>query len=183
MSPPLPSRWLGIASAACALASTTAAIAIGAPLFLPEQPRLALAPAMPVTVVPAPPVIAPRAVVAPPPHAPCEAHVELAFAVGSTAPAGDLRTLLAPVLTFAHAHADATLIVDGHADPSGDAYQNLLLSKARAHHVALQLSGTGLKQRIVERAFGEFAPTEEPQTDQQRRVRVSIREPHCQEQP
>ncbi|MGR5236904.1 OmpA family protein [Vibrio alfacsensis] len=55
--------------------------------------------------------------------------------------------------------SDVDVVIDGHADSTGDATFNDGLSERRAQEVEKQLLATNLpRQRIFSRGFGEYAP-------------------------
>ncbi|NJK88134.1 MAG: OmpA family protein [Myxococcales bacterium] len=69
----------------------------------------------------------------------------------------------------------AVVLVDGHADPRGNAERNLMLSLRRAKAVARQLRRAGIvPRRIQARAFGEYVPLDGPEDEDLRRVTVHI---------
>lgn len=188
------------ASAVVALAATTGALAIAStwiddaraaptptPTPAPTVPASVSAPApAPVAVAPAvaEPAPAPVAIV---PSCPM---LELRFAYGSATPEPIDPAKLAPLLAYVRAHADALIVVDGHADPTGDELGNLVLSKHRAHRVAkLVIEAGAPSARVRERAFGAYAtelasPTPStPDDPSLRRVHVAVRAPGCEQEP
>lgn len=139
-----------------------------------RTPPLATAPE-PVTIVvrekapPAPPppaiVLAPspapapawEALLTPPPAAPppCFDPVTLLFARGSAVPLAKSDADIARLHDWLDHHANARLLVEGHADPHGKEARNLVLSFARAKSVASILAAKGIPaSRIGVRAAG-----------------------------
>ncbi|WP_284420755.1 OmpA family protein [Bradyrhizobium sp. SSBR45R] len=134
------------------------------PVPLPAQ---ILAPPMPmpatVQVEPPAPPAAPIARPEPPAAvkaaSECFAPLAIAFERGSTRPnPADMKrsvTILQKALTR---HADATLVIEGHADASGSEDLNVLLSYSRAKAVAELLKKGGIASRqIAVRAAGAGA--------------------------
>jgi outer membrane protein OmpA-like peptidoglycan-associated protein len=170
-----------------AIVSAGGALAVAAPWFesssaaAPAPASVEREPAPAPVPTPAPtPVAAPTAVPAAP--RPCTS-VSLGFAHASVTPPGDALATLAPVLEAARTNAEAAIVIDGHADPTGDEIGNLVLSKKRAHRVAALVLGTGIPQaRVVERAFGAYMPSLEADGGPIRRVRVWLRDNQCGEE-
>ncbi|MGN6103821.1 MAG: OmpA family protein [Kofleriaceae bacterium] len=138
--------------------------------------------AAPVVAAPdvAAPGVAAPAVSAPVVDAPaCAPRVALVFPYASAAIPEAAAELLAPVIAHASAHVDATVLVDGHADPSGTELDNLVLSKRRASGIARLLDRAGIaKQRLVVRAFGAYVPMP-GEGAELRRVHVSFADDPC----
>lgn len=127
---------------------------------------------------PAPVPAPPAAPAKPAPACSLQASVYFAFGLATLDPGSDAA--LAPIVAFAAAHADATIVIDGHADPTGDELRNLHLSKRRATAVAQKLAALGVKQPITERAFGAFVPANTTDVQAaQRRAEVAIRDAKC----
>lgn len=160
-----------------------------------EQPAAA-APAPPLKVVvvekPVPAPVAAPSPSAPPttasvaapasaaeaPAGPCAPHVSVPFSAGQIDAPADAKDLLEPLVTFALAHPDATLLVDGHADATGAEETNVVLSHHRAKAIALLLEGRGVaKARLNIRAFGAYQPLEgkEELAADNRRVHVQAK--------
>ena len=187
------SGWWIAAAATISLASAGGAVAIAAPWFEPTPAAPAAAPEVRAnpTAVPAPaPAPAPTPAPAPPqepapltaspPAPPPCPTVALHFTYGGATPPTDAVAQLAPVTTYLQAHADTTLVVDGHADPTGDELGNLVLSKRRAQRIAELLVTAGVaRDRIVQRAFGAYVPVAGDATSELRRVLISVRGPRC----
>lgn len=115
--------------------------------------------------------------------APCPDAIGLRFAYGDTVPPPDAAATLGPILVHLAAHPGATVIVDGHADPTGDDATNLALSRRRAHRVAELLIQTGAdRARVVERAFGAYVPLVGEDGAALRRVRVAIHDRSCEQE-
>lgn len=191
-----PGRWIIIASGALALGAMAGALVLGVPLLVTRAPAApAAAPAVSsAVVVPGPRPPAPPPTPPPPPPKPavvvtpsepavapraCTLRVALTFPHASAVPPAGTREQLAPAIERATELPDALVIVDGHADASGNADRNLLLSKQRAHRVAVLLASAGVKNRIVEHAFGAYDPLDTGTDAVQRRVEVRVRDPHC----
>lgn len=105
------------------------------------------------------------------------------FEYARATPPDNIATTLAPIVAYADAHPDAKVVVDGHADLSGDDVGNLRLSKQRAMRVADHLSKLGVpRDRIVQRAFGAYVPVVGNPSSELRRVQVSIRDARCGEE-
>ena len=86
---------------------------------------------------------------------PCFDPVTLMFAQGSTMPLAGTDADIARLRDWLGQHADARLLVEGHADSRGSEAHNLTLSFARAKSVASILAGNGIPAgRITVRAAG-----------------------------
>lgn len=146
-----------------------------------DAPAAAAPVAATVASAPAPTAIAP-AVSAPvvAASAPaCAPRVALVFPYASAAIPEAAAELLAPIVAHASEHVDATVLVDGHADPSGTELDNLVLSKRRANGIARLLDRAGIaKQRLVVRAFGAYVPMP-GEGAELRRVHVSFADDPC----
>ncbi|CCD95581.1 conserved hypothetical protein [Bradyrhizobium sp. ORS 375] len=156
----------------------TAAIAVPQPIVAAPAPKppetpvplpaQILAPPMPPPAAipiepPAPPAV-PAAVRSEPQRAAkasteCFAPLTIAFERGSTRPnPADIKRALAILPKALSRHADATLLVEGHADASGSEDLNVLLSYSRAKAVAELLKKDGIPpQQIAVRAAGAGA--------------------------
>lgn len=184
-----PSSWTIAGSALVAIAAASGAIAALAPILSPDAPprpprpevvdvapRMSAAPAPAPAPVAAPPVAPPLA--KPAPACSLQASVYFAFGLATLDTGSDAA--LAPIVAFAAAHADATIVIDGHADPTGDELRNLHLSKRRASAVAQKLAALGVKHPITERAFGAFVPANTTDVQAaQRRAEVAISDAKC----
>ncbi len=86
---------------------------------------------------------------------PCFDPVTLMFAPGGAAPLAGTDEGIARLRDWLGHHADARLLVEGHADSRGSEARNLVLSFARAKSVASLLAGKGIPAaRMTVRAAG-----------------------------
>jgi outer membrane protein OmpA-like peptidoglycan-associated protein len=150
-----------LAAMGVALAVVSASIALAPPVE-PSKPVTIVvheqAPAPPPIVIheqspPPPPTIIRVTEPAPPP--PCFDPATLMFAPNATAPMAGTDADIARLRDWIAQHAEARLIVEGHADSSGSDAHNLTLSFARAKSVASILARGGIPAgRITVRAAG-----------------------------
>lgn len=174
----------GAIAAATPWLTTTAHAAGSVPLSAPTTPAAPDTPPEPVTIAARDVAAqAPTAVPSPPPPEParaCAPRLALGFAYARAAVPSDAAAQLAPIVAYASEHPDATVLVDGHADPSGAELDNLVLSKRRANAVARLLRRAGLdRARIVVRAFGAYVPVPGEAARELRRVQVSFTDDPC----
>jgi hypothetical protein len=130
------------------------------------------APAPPPTIIRVP---------APPAPPPCIDPLTIMFARGKSAPLPGadadramLHAGIARLSDWLNKHADAKLVVAGHADSVGTEEQNLVLSFARSKSVSSLLASNGIPaNRLTVRAAGaaEAAASADPRD---RRVDVSV---------
>jgi outer membrane protein OmpA-like peptidoglycan-associated protein len=106
----------------------------------------------------------------------CPPVMEIGFAKGSTKPRTDgLDDTLAQLRAAVAAHPDAILRVEGHADASGPAEYNLILSYRRAVAVAKLLVAAGIaRERVVTHAYGETTDGTGAEDPRNRRVLVRV---------
>lgn len=112
------------------------------------------------------------------PAGPCAPHAAIPFATGQIDAPADAKDQLEPVVVWALAHPEATLLVDGHADATGAEETNVVLSHHRARAIAQLLEGRGVaKARLTIRAFGAYQPLEgkEELAADNRRVHVQAK--------
>lgn len=112
------------------------------------------------------------------PVGPCAPHAAIPFAAGQIDAPADAKDQLEPLVVWALAHPEATLLVDGHADATGAEETNVVLSHHRARAIALLLEGRGIaKTRLNVRAFGAYQPLEgkEELAADNRRVHVQAK--------
>ncbi len=103
------------------------------------------------------PVLMPTPAPAPPPvePPPCFDPVTLLFAQASTVPLAGTDVGIGRLRDWLGLHAEARLLVEGHADSRGSEAKNLVLSFARAKSVATLLTGNGIPAgRMTVRAAG-----------------------------
>jgi outer membrane protein OmpA-like peptidoglycan-associated protein len=154
-----------LAAMGAALAVVSASMWLAPPAAAPKPATIVVREKAPPPVVirePAPPPIvirepapAPVIVQAPAPPPPCFDPVTLAFARGSAAPLAGAEAGIARLRDWLGHHAEARLIVEGHADSLGAEAQNLVLSFARAKSVASLLARGGIPaNRMTVRAAG-----------------------------
>ncbi|WP_035658023.1 OmpA family protein, partial [Bradyrhizobium sp. STM 3809] len=126
-------------------------------------PALIIAPPLPPAVPAEPPAPSPVAHTEPPRTATtsteCFAPLAIAFERGSTRPnPADMKRAVAILQKALSRHADAALVIEGHADASGSEDLNVLLSYSRAKAVAELLRKDGVPaQQIAVRAAGAGA--------------------------
>lgn len=96
----------------------------------------------------------------------CPQPINIQFAYGSARfVGGDLDAPLKALAEWALQHDDATLSVEGHADPTGTEQGNVFLSFRRAKAVGSQLAAWGVpERRIIVRAAGASQSTGAPET-------------------
>ncbi|HUQ07141.1 MAG TPA: OmpA family protein [Kofleriaceae bacterium] len=88
---------------------------------------------------------------------------QLFFAFDSDRVDRDGQIMLAEVAAWVRADASREIVVQGHADPSGNPDYNLALSSRRARAVAAELERQGVpRDRVVILAVGESNATLEP---------------------
>ncbi len=87
------------------------------------------------------------------------ANTEVNFAFDSAALPSSSDATLQQMAEVAAAHPDQRIVLDGHADPIGNAPYNVALSLRRAESVRDALVKLGVDgERIVISAYGEDAP-------------------------
>ncbi len=93
-------------------------------------------------------------------EATCLPAVSIAFPNNSAQPLLDgAQAQLEPLLKWLKEHGDATLLVEGHADPRGGEAYNVMLSYSRAQAVIAWLAGLGVeKRRTTPLAAGTALP-------------------------
>jgi outer membrane protein OmpA-like peptidoglycan-associated protein len=160
-----------LAAVGATLAAVSASIWLAPPVTPPEPvtivvheqsppppPIIIREPAPPPIVIhePAPewtPAVAPAPPAPPPP--PCFDPLTVMFARDSAAPLAGTDAGIARLRDWLGQHADAKLLVEGHADNRGSEAHNLVLSFARAKSVASILAGKGVPaSRMTVRAAG-----------------------------
>jgi outer membrane protein OmpA-like peptidoglycan-associated protein len=150
-----------LAAMGAALSVVSTSIWLAPPVTPPEPVTVVVheqAPAPPPIVIheqaPAPPPTIIR-VTEPAPPPPCFDPVTLIFARGSAAPPAGTDAGIARLNDWLGRHADARLLVEGHADNLGSEGHNLVLSFARAKSVASILARNGVPAgRVTVRAAG-----------------------------
>ena len=158
-----------LAAAGATLAVVSASIWLAPPVTPPEPVTIVVreqSPAPPPIIieVPAP---APAPAPAPPPAPewtpvttpaappPCFDPVTLMFAPAGIVPLTGASEGIARLRDWLGQHADARLVVEGHADSRGSEAKNLVLSFARAKSVASLLARNGIPAgRMTVRAAG-----------------------------
>jgi len=100
-------------------------------------------------------------VVAAVPGQPCLPILAAPFARDSARPElAGLDAPLQPLLDWLGEHPDATVLVEGHTDPTGAERHNVLLSYERAQVVGAWLQDKGVaKSRMIIRAAGALPPS------------------------
>lgn len=95
-------------------------------------------------------------------EATCLPAVSIAFPNNSAQPLLDgAQAQLEPLLKWLKEHGDATLLVEGHADPRGGEAYNVMLSYSRAQAVIAWLAGLGVeKRRTTPLAAGTALPND-----------------------
>ncbi|TLG75073.1 OmpA family protein [Methylocystis sp. B8] len=93
-------------------------------------------------------------------EATCLPAISVAFSNNSAQPLLDgAQAQLEPLLKWLKDHGDATLLVEGHADPRGREAYNVMLSYSRAQAVIAWLAGLGIeKRRMTPLAAGAALP-------------------------
>lgn len=87
------------------------------------------------------------------------ANTDVNFAFDSSALSGTADAALASMAELARANPDKRIVLDGHADPIGNAPYNVALSLRRSEAVRDKLISLGVESdRIVLSAYGEDAP-------------------------
>lgn len=67
--------------------------------------------------------------------------------------------MISDVATWLNEHPDTELVIEGHADRTGDAQYNMSLSARRARRVRTELVNLGVSQELISiRTFGEMRP-------------------------
>lgn len=90
------------------------------------------------------------------PRAQAFARVEIHFGTGSASVSGGWQKQLDRTAKWLAANADARIVVEGHADPSGNPDANMALSRTRAEAVRDYLTSAGVdSSRIDVEAFGD----------------------------
>lgn len=179
---------------AVVFAAVGAASAIGSALaFAPKAAEPASPAALPVAPAPKTPetppssqlpppsatTAAPSASVAAPPRCPA---LVINFKSGMASPPPGARPRLAELAAWLVAHPDVAVVIDGHADSSGNEDGNLRLSRQRASFVGAALEGAGVDHaRVGVRGFGSFWPVDEspPDASWNRRVVVQTKGSAC----
>ncbi len=119
------------------------------------------------------------------PEARCPSGMEFRFASGSALlPLNfqpDEAAFLA-LVSWTQARAEARLLIDGHADPTGSNQANMELSYRRGQAVARLFSKMGVqKNRMTVRAFGAYQPIPAKAAEKNRRVWVHPHSEGCQQ--
>jgi outer membrane protein OmpA-like peptidoglycan-associated protein len=148
-----------LAAMGVSLAAVSASMLLTPPSLPPEPVTIVVhepaPPPEPVTVIvrePAPPPTIIRIETPPPP---CVEPVTFVFARGSAAPLAGADAGIARLRDWLGQHAEAKLLVEGHADSLGSEEHNLVLSFARAKAVASILARDGVPAgRMTVRAAG-----------------------------
>ena len=88
-------------------------------------------------------------------------------------------SILLNVRDIMYADKDATVILSGHTDSEGDAFQNMVLSQSRADMVKTYMVKQGIDEsRIKTVTYAETMPLEENNTVEgkqlNRRVEINI---------
>jgi len=152
-----------LAAMGATLAVVSASIWLAPPVTPPEPVTIVVhetSPPPPPTIIQAP--------------VPCFDPVTLMFARDSTVPMAGTDAGIARLRDWLGHHADARLLVEGHADSRGSEAHNLVLSFARAKSVASFLAGNGIPAgRMTVRAAGAAEAAANIDT-RDRRVVVSI---------
>jgi hypothetical protein len=178
-----------LAAMGATLAVVSASIWLAPPVTPPKPVTIVVhekEPAPPPKIIevpvpaPAPPPTIIR-VLAPPAPPPCFDPVTIMFARGKSVPLTGtdperalLRAGIARLNDWLVKHADAKLLVAGHADSLGNEEQNLVLSFARAKSVSSLLASNGIPAgRMTVRAAGATEATSKLDP-RDRRVDVSI---------
>ena len=152
-----------LAAIGATLAAVSASIWLAPPVTPPEPVTIVVhekSPPPPPTIieVPVPTPAPPPTVIemaAPAAPAPCFDPVTLMFAPDGTVPVAGTGEGIARLRDWLGHHADARLLVEGHADSRGSEAHNLTLSFARAKSVASNLARNGIPAgRITVRAAG-----------------------------
>lgn len=109
----------------------------------------------------------------------CPPLFTVGFAPGRVTPrAPQLEERTSALSRWLLEHADAQLIVAGHADAAGAERNNLALSYRRAQAVASLFVRTGLPpHRVTARAFGEYQPVAGAAQASERNRRVELEVP------
>lgn len=176
-----------LAAMGTALAVISASIWLTPPMAPPEPVTIVVRekePAPPPTIIKVPAEPLPPTIIevpAKPVPPPCFDPVTLMFATGKAVPLietdadrAQLRTDTARLSGWLGEHAEAKLLIEGHADSTGTEAQNLVLSFARAKAVSTLLTGNGIPAgRMIVRAAGaaEAAMNINPRD---RRVDISV---------
>lgn len=88
----------------------------------------------------------------------------------------DIDRRVADLGAWLIAHPDAQLVLDGHADATGDEAANLAISAERARAVAGRLTAVGVPaDRLQTRGFGDYQPILGVESDSARNRRVTMR--------
>ncbi len=154
-----------LAAMGATLAVVSASILVAPPVTPPEPVTIMVheqSPPPPPTIIEVPvptPAPAPEwvPVLTPEPAAPppCFDPVTLTFARASTMPLAGADAGIARLRDWLDHHAEARLLVEGHADSRGSEANNLVLSFGRAKSVASILAGNGIPAgRMTVRAAG-----------------------------
>lgn len=96
-------------------------------------------------------------------EATCLPAISIAFSNNSAQPLLDgAQAQLEPLLKWLKDHGDATLLVEGHADPRGGEAYNVMLSYSRAQAVIAWLAGLGVEKRRMTPLAAGTAPPKDP---------------------
>lgn len=88
----------------------------------------------------------------------------------------DIDQRVADLAAWLAAHPDTQLVLDGHADATGDVAANLAISAERARAVAARLTAAGVPaERLQSRGFGDYQPIPGVESDSARNRRVTMR--------
>ncbi len=88
----------------------------------------------------------------------------------------DIDRRVADLAAWLIAHSDAQLVLDGHADTTGDEAANLAISAERARAVAARLTAVGVPaDRLQTRGFGDYLPIVGVESGSARNRRVTMR--------
>jgi len=100
---------------------------------------------------------------------------EVYFGVGHAEVSAPMKRSLARTARYLANNADARIVVEGHADPTGQAEKNLELSEQRAEAVRDHLVSTGVdSSRIEVKAFGDTQLKYGRRDGRNRRVLVDL---------
>lgn len=167
-----------------AASSQTTAVAptAGGPTAVPSTTALrATSPLATSPLAPGPsttgPVAAPGAPVSSTVPTNCPPLFLVSFPDASVEPAEtDVDQRVAALAAWLTAHPDVQLVLDGHADATGDEAANLALSAERARAVAARLTAAGVAaDRLQTRGFGAYQPILGVDSGSARNRRVTMR--------
>lgn len=157
-----------------AVGATSVGLAVASANAAPASTPAIAAPSIVVVASAPPPVVTPAA----PAPSLCAPRVTVLFTLGEGQPPITTATRLASFVDWLKQHPDTTLLVNGHADATGDEDKNVALSHRRARAVAKLVEEAGVaRSRITARGFGAYQPLEgEDETDgDNRRVNLRVR--------